>query len=298
MDGRIPLGAVAVALCIHTLWGGNVVAVKVGLAAFPPLWSGMIRLLLAVAILCLVCAVSGRRIWPYRAEWLPLMTIGGLFCVQLAAMNIGVDLSTGAMGSVLISTNPLFAALFVHFLVADDRLTGRKISGMVVAFTGTALVIVSAAGMDQLRFGAWGNVVLLFSATLLGLRLALSARVLPRIDEMRVAIWMMVVAAPLFAVGAFGFEEMDWTAVTWMPLGGILYQVMIATVAFTLNFALMKRFTPSVMMSFNFIAPIVGVLLSAWLLDEAITTALTVGLAMVAVGLVLTTSQLRRRAAG
>jgi drug/metabolite transporter (DMT)-like permease len=49
----------------------------------------------------------------------------------------------------------------------------------------------------------------------------------------------------------------------------------------------MKRYTPSVMMSFNFVSPVAGVLLSVWLLDERISALLLVGMALVAAGLAL-----------
>ena len=52
---------------------------------------------------------------------------------------------------------------------------------------------------------------------------------------------------------------------------------------------LISRYRPSLMASFNFIAPVSGVLLSIWLLGERFS--LTVGLSMflVAVGIILLT---------
>ena len=47
----IPLRAVLLAIFIHTLWGGNPVAVKFGLLVFPPMYSAFIRF--ALAILCI-----------------------------------------------------------------------------------------------------------------------------------------------------------------------------------------------------------------------------------------------------
>jgi drug/metabolite transporter (DMT)-like permease len=51
----------------------------------------------------------------------------------------------------------------------------------------------------------------------------------------------------------------------------------------------MKRYTPSVMMSFNFVSPVAGVILAAWLLDERVTPLLLAGMALVAAGLALIT---------
>ncbi len=171
----VPLRVVAIAVCIHILWGGNPVAVKYSLLAFPPLWTAFFRFTIAIVCVAIWTKISGVPIWPARHEWWPLALIGTLFTVQIAAMNIGFDLTTGSMGAVLIATNPIFAALFAHFLIAGDRLHVAKSIGLSVAFIGTALVLVRGSADLQLTHGAWGNVILLMSACLLGGRLIASA---------------------------------------------------------------------------------------------------------------------------
>jgi drug/metabolite transporter (DMT)-like permease len=226
--------------------------------------------------------------WPAAHEWRPLVLIGTLFTVQIAAMNIGFDLTTGSMGAVLIATNPIFAALFAHFLLAGDRLTAVKGIGLLVAFIGTALVFARGLGNLQLAHGIWGNVILLMSACLLGGRLIVSAKVLQRIDSVRVVLWQMILSLPLFALGGYLFESIRWQHITWEPMAGLLYQgVVVAGLGFSVSFYLMKRYTPSVIVSFNFVSPIAGVLLSSWLLGDLITGHLWAGMLLVATGLFL-----------
>ena len=283
----VPLQAIVIASCIHVLWGGNPVAVKFSLLAFPPLWTAFFRF--AIAIVCVGIWASMRRIsiWPQRHEWRALALISALFTVQIAAMNIGFNLTSGSMGAVLIATNPIFAALFAHFLIAGDRLTVLKSIGLLLAFTGTALVMARGVGL-QVSQGFLGNVILLGSACLLGGRLIVSAKALQRIDEARVVLWQMILSLPLFACGGLLFETIRWDAVSWQSLAGLAYQgVIVAGVGFSVSFYLMKRYAPSVIVSFNFISPIAGVLLSAWLLGDVITAHLWAGMLLVAMGLFL-----------
>ena len=63
--------------------------------------------------------------------------------------------------------------------------------------------------------------------------------------------------------------------------------VLIAGLSFTVLYWLMRRYSPSVMVSFNFVSPVAGVLLAVWLLDEAVTSYLVVGMMLVAPGLAL-----------
>ncbi len=50
---RIPLNAILVAVVLHTLWGGNPVAIKLGLLAFPPLWNGFFRFLIGIVCIAI-----------------------------------------------------------------------------------------------------------------------------------------------------------------------------------------------------------------------------------------------------
>jgi drug/metabolite transporter (DMT)-like permease len=224
-------------------------------------------------------------ILPARGEWPALLALGALFTVQIALLNYGFGATTAANGAVLISTNPLFGVLFAHFLVPGDRVGLWRAVGVVVAFGGVALVITRGAGLAGAGVGDW---IVLASACLLGLRLALSGRLLRRVNEVRLTFWQMVVSLPLFLAGALAWEEIRWEKIGAAPLAGILYQgIVVAGLAFTVNFYLMRRYSPSVMISFNFVSPVAGVLLGVAILGERLSESLLGGMALVALGLVL-----------
>ena len=292
MTFAVPLGAVLVSVVIHSLWGGNPVAVKLSLIAFPPLTTAFLRFAIGIACIALWARWRGIRLLPDKGEWLSLWLVALLFAVQIALMNIGFHHTSGAMGSVLIATNPLFAVMFAHFLIVGDRMTTAKAAGLFVAMAGTSLALLGDADIATLGLGAVGNWIVLSSAVMLGLRLSLSARFVRRIDPTRVALWQMVLSLPLFGAGALWWEEIAWDRIDTGPIAGLLYQgVVIAGIGFTVSYHLMKHYTPSVMMSFNFVSPIAGVLFSAWLLGDRIGTLLLAGMALVAVGLYLVTRQ-------
>ena len=293
----VPLGAVLVSIVIHSLWGGNPVAVKLSLVAFPPLTTAFLRFAIGIACIALWARWRGVRLMPEKGEWGALWIAALLFAVQIASMNVGFDRTSGAMGSVLIATNPLFAAMFAHFLIAGDRMTAARALGLFIAMAGTSLVLLGDADVAVLDPGAAGNWIVLSSAVMLGLRLALSARFVRRIDPTRVVMWQMVLSLPMFGAGALLFEEIAWDRVGTGAIAGLLFQgVVIAGVGFTVSYHLMKRYTPSVMMSFNFVSPIAGVSFAAWLLGDRIGPFLLAGMALVAVGLYLVAR--RSRTAG
>jgi len=261
--------------------------VKLGLEAFPPLWSGLLRF--ALGSLCVYAWARFARIpmLPPREEWPALVGLGLLFTVQIAVLNVGFGRTTAANGAVLIASNPLFGVLFAHFLVPGDRVSPARAAGVAIAFGGVALVLTRGAGLGH-PLGSQGDWWVLASACLLGLRLALSGRYLRRMNEVRLTLWMMLLSLPLFAAGALAWETAHWDRVDGAVIAGILYQgIVIAGLAFTVNFYLIRRYTPSVVISFNFVSPMAGVLLGMAILGERLTWGLAGGMALVALGLVL-----------
>ena len=282
----IPARAVFAALAIHVLWGGNPVAVKLGLEAFPPLWSGFLRFALGCACVLAWARYARIPVLPARGEWPALLVLGALFTLQIALLNYGFEATTAANGAVLIAANPLFGVLFAHFLIPGDRVGALRALGVAVAFAGVALVITRGAGLSGA--GSAGDWIVLASACLLGLRLALSGRLLRRVNEVRLTFWQMVVSLPLFLAGGLAWEEIRWERIGAAPLAGILYQgIVVAGLAFTVNYYLMRRYSPSVMISFNFVSPVAGVLLGVAILGESVSLSLLGGMALVALGLVL-----------
>jgi drug/metabolite transporter (DMT)-like permease len=296
---QIPLMAIASALVIHTLWGGNPVAVKLGLVAFPPLWSAFIRF--AIGALCIAgwAYINKIRLWPERREWRGLCTVALIFTVQISMMNLGINLTSGASAAVMTATFPLFAGLFAHFMIAGDRLTPGKVAGLLTAFLGVGVVLTGGRIPQEFSSADFGDLIILASTVLLGARMVWTARLVSNIEPTRLVFWMMLLSLGVFAAGAVMWEEINWGQVGWLPIGALAYQgVVIAGLGFMVNTWLLKRYSPSVMISFGFISPISGVLLSALLLGDALTWDLAAGTALVGIGLIILARRAQARSPG
>ena len=279
--------ALAISL-IHALWGGNPVAVKFGLQVFPPLWSGFLRFTIAIFCILIWAWIKGIPMKLKREEVKPFSLLGLLFFIQIWLMNTGFNLSSGAISSVLISTFPIFAAFFSHFMIKGDQLTLLRTLGLAVAFSGTSLIVMQRGGLSAEQFSVWGAAVVLLSALLLGYRLILSAQMVRETEPARVVVWMMILSLWAFMLGGLMFEEIHWENIDWPPIAGILYQgAVIAGFGFMAMGFLYKFYSPTLVSSFGFISPVCGVLLSARLLGEPLTWSIAIGTVCVGAGLVL-----------
>ena len=259
---------------MHSLWGGNPVAVKFGLLVFPPMWSAFVRFVIGIVCIAAWAAFRGIPMWPKKGEWRLLILLGVLFVIQMGTLNIGFDLTKGSIAAILISTNPLFAAFAAHFIIVDDRLSFRKAVGLMIAFGGVAIVLLGGFSLESLN------------PILLGLRLVFMAKVQQEISGVRVVLWQMILSLPLFAFAGATFETIRWENLAFAPIAGLLYQgVVIAGLGFMVIAYLLSRYPPSLIASFNFVSPISGVLLSAIFLGDQITPAIVGGVICVGVGL-------------
>jgi drug/metabolite transporter (DMT)-like permease len=231
---------------------------------------------------------QGISVWPRKGHFATLLIVGTAFTVQITVMNIGFSLSSGTVASILQSTNPLFVALFAHFMVSGDRMNLRKSTGLVLAFMGVGLVLLKITDLENIGVIGFGGFIVLASSMLLGLRLVLMVKPLRALDEVPVVFWMMVIGLVPFAVGGLLFETVHWENLGWVPVAGLLYQgVVIAGLGFMVFSYLMKRYSPSIVASFNFVSPLSGVLLSMLLLGDELTASIVFGVVFVGTGLYL-----------
>src|SRR6185295_16221167 len=128
--------AIAMVLLLSALWGGNTVAVKIGVADSPPLMLAALRF--AIGGVCVLAWALWTRA-PFRlerGEGGPLLGLGLLFATQLGLLNVGVWLSTAGHAAVMLNAYPVYIVLLAHFLVPGDRMTAATLGGIILGFAG------------------------------------------------------------------------------------------------------------------------------------------------------------------
>lgn len=82
------------------------------------------------------------------------LLVGGLFAAEF--LCVGEALRHTGVGRVVVFlyTAPLFSALWLHFLVADERLGWLQWLGMALAFSGVAVAMLSGEGGRVSLLGA------------------------------------------------------------------------------------------------------------------------------------------------
>ncbi len=283
---RIGLGAGALALLASFLWGGNQIAIKAGLDGIPAIAMAGLRFAIGLAIVIAAARLSGVSVRMQPGRLWGHVGLGVLFVVQIVALNGGTQYTNASRSTVLITTYPFFTALFAHFLIPDDRLDLPKVAGLGLAFAG--VVMMFAEGLTP-GHGEYllGDAVVLFSGMLLGLRQVVLKRLVHGQHPYQVLFWQALMGVPVFAVLSWWWEgDATWV---WTPgvAVGVLYQgAVVAGLCFILWVSLLQRHSASRLGVFGFSTPIVGMLLSAWIMGDPLTPMLVASVGLVALGIV------------
>ena len=280
MEGREDRLGLAIFVTYSVLAGGNAVGVRFSNQELDPFWGATFRFGLAAILMLTVMFGLGHRLPTGRAlagaALYGLLAFGGAFAFAFYAL---VELEAG-FGQILLSIVPLVTILLA---VAQrvERLRVASLLGALVALVG---VIV----MSGLTLGS--SVPLLSVLAALGSALCFSqaAITIKRFPESHPivvnAVGMTVGAVFLAALTLVTGSEvaMPQQTDTWWA---IAYMVIVGSgIVFSLYVALLERWEAS-RANYGFvIVPVVTVLVSAWLLDEAITAGLIVGGGLVLIG--------------
>jgi drug/metabolite transporter (DMT)-like permease len=279
--------ALLLAVLINMLWGTNPIALKLALRTIPPIGSAGIRFAIAAVGVWVWCRVTRVPLVPRRGEVPWLAAVGAFFVVQITTFTLGVYWGTASHSTVLLNTYPFFVLALAHFLISGERATVGRAVAVAAAFCG---IVILFAG----EWGSWqgtnllGDSVQLVSAFILGSQVVFLKHAVARVHPGRVVLWQMVIGAAAFLVYSMAFEGLAGARPSAESVLAIIYQgVMIGTVCFTVWTWLIRRYPAGRVAVFGFIAPLVGVVLSAVVLGEPLGLAVLASSALVAVGIVV-----------
>ncbi len=250
------------ALLVQVLWGLNFVAVKTGLADFPPILLVTLRFGLVALLVVPFLRIPLNAL---RDVILLSFTLGTL---HFALLFIGMaDISAGTTG-ILIQLGVPFSAL-LGVILYREKLGPWRIGGLAVAFSGAALL---AGGPDV---PALAPALLLIISAFAWAVSNLLAKKTSTVNPVALSGWMSLFAFPQTALWSWLTEEGQMQAIasagyqTWIAL---LYTAVASSIiAYGLWYWLLRRHPVSHVVPFSLLNPVVGMTVGVLLLGEDVT---------------------------
>lgn len=255
---------------INGIWGFNIVAIKLSVDRFPPVFLSFLRfLIVGLAVLPWLRIRRGEMKWLLIAA-----TCGG--GLQFALMFSGVKLS-GNMSSVAIASQlgvPFATLLSVALL--GERIRWRRWLGIALSFTG---VLVLAFNPDVLS-SAQGLMMIVAAAFIGAVGLVAIKRV-HELEPLELMAWLAWASLPFLLPLSLLLEDGQLEslgqagATGW---GALLYSAVLASLfAHTAYFALVRRYPVSSVAPVTVLAPVFSVLFSVLLLGDRLDWRMAVG---------------------
>jgi drug/metabolite transporter (DMT)-like permease len=263
----VPLRDRLLAAVVAVLWGGNFLAIHVGLQHFPPLFLAALRF--AVIALPVLLLVPRPRV-PLR--WLLGYGLGFgtvQFLFLFVAMDVGMP--TGLASLVLQASAPF--TVLLGALLLRERIAVRQGAGIALAVLGLAAIAVARAQTAAVL------PVLLTLVGALGWAFGnLCSRLAQPPNPLHLALWMSVIPPVPLLLASWTFEgpAAGWdalrAAVTPAGVPGLLavaYIAVLATVVGTgIWTTLMRRHPAGVVAPYSLLVPVIGMGLAALVLGE------------------------------
>jgi drug/metabolite transporter (DMT)-like permease len=282
---RIPFPIMVAAFCL--LWASAFSVAKLAMADCPPLLLLAIRFLLAGVVVLGAAAAFGV---PLKLDRRNLLLFAGLGianqAVYLGIGYVGLRTIPSGLSALVISANPVLAAvLAVIFL--RERMTWRKVAGLVLGVGGVAFVVESrlTGGVD-----AVGIALTLVALVSLVVGTILFKRFAPS-NGFWVGNGVQSLAAG-FAILPFalGFESVGDIVPTWSLFAAMAYLVLLVSVfAYLLWFQMLSVSGATAASSYHFLMPPLGMLFGWLLLGEHVAPTDLIGIVPVALGIYLVT---------
>lgn len=289
---------VALATLCALLWGSAVPGVKIGYALFSiapndtaslVLFAGL-RFSLAGLLLLGFSAATGRSVAVSPRRSGELLALGLLSTVgQYVFYYVGLAHTSGVKVSITTSTSTFFSVLLAHFLYTSDKLTPRRVFGVLLGFLGVVVVNLGGAGLD-LEFSVLGEGFIVLAAVLFSVAGIYGKRLSRDMDVMVMTGWQLLLGGLMLCAAGLGFGG-HMGAVD--PGGAVLiaYLALLSAAAFAIWSLLLKHNPVGRIAIFNTLIPVFGVTLSALFLGENLFEWKNLAaLALVSVGIWLATS--------
>lgn len=283
------------ALVCCALWGSAFPCIKLGYAmmnisssdtASQILYAGY-RFTLAGILAILIGSVSQRTLLlPKRSAIGKIGTLA-LFqtIIQYLFFYIGLAHTTGVKASIIEGVNVFVAILVAGCIFHQETVTRRKMLGCAIGFAGVVLVNLSGHGID-LNFTLTGDGFILLSTVAYAFSSVIMKRYSKEENPVMLSGYQFVVGgAVMILVGlAMGGEVGGFTLASAAML---IYLAMISAVAYSLWGILLKYNPVSKVAVFGFMNPVIGVILSAIVLNEKDTLGImsVVALILVCIGI-------------
>jgi len=257
-------------------WSGHDVGFQFGVAA---------RMAIGlVALLTLLHFLKIELPWHKKARRVYLVS-GSTLYIAMSFVYWGAQHIPSGWISVVFGLSPIFTSVLASLLLKDSRLSGMRLSGMVIGLLG--LMVVFIEGMSISTAALLGIAATVISAASQSIGSVLIKQQQPDFHPIAITAGSIAVALPFFILNCIVIGGWPETIPLKSALSILYLGVIGSAIGFPLYFYLLKNLAPERVAIITLITPITALLLGAFLNDEVISNKVWLGTALILSGLAI-----------
>ncbi|OFE12602.1 hypothetical protein PHACT_05170 [Pseudohongiella acticola] len=275
------------------IWGGSFIFNALLIRELGPLWVTALRVSIG-ALGCWLFLFAMRKPIPRDPGlWLRLGMLGVLnYAIPFALFPLAQASLASGVAAIINALTPIMTVIVAHFWVNGERITWTRSIGVMVGFTGVAILALPAlsAGGDT-RLWAIAACLLATLCYALALNIARSFRAVEPTALTCIALTGAAVIALPVALSVEGLPVMTMPG-TWLAA------LAIGLISTAFTFQVMYRLLPLVgatnFSTTTLIAPVSAIILGLIFLGEVILPSHLLGMLVIFVGLMFIDGRLPR----
>ncbi|MFI3333351.1 MAG: DMT family transporter [Rikenellaceae bacterium] len=268
----------ALALCAVILWGSAFAGAKIGFEYMPPLMLSGVRFSLA-GLLLIPLIIATKLDWRTQVanHWQFMLLFGFIQSfLQYGIFYMGLSLVPGAVSAIIIGSGPLFVTVMAHLTLPNDKLNVRKVCAVALGLLGVVSISLTGEKIATSEYFYIGVALLLLSNMIGSYTNIMVVKRSGGLSPMMLTMASNFSGGVMLFLASLFLEPTDALHHA-LPIEfylALLWLAIIPAAGFSIWYYLLSL--PGVKVSelniFKFVIPIVGVVLSWWLLPDEYPT--------------------------
>lgn len=285
-NNELPLNAVIFTVFLCVLFGSNIVAVKIAFSGLGVFTTAAIRFGIASVAIFIWARVTGQTVVLKKGQIHQVLIFSLLFTIQLSLFYLGLSKSNASRGTLLANLVPFFILFLAHFFIPGDRITMRKLLGILLGFAGVVFMFIDENAIEAGLHT--GDMIILCGVSIWSCGTVYLKRIIGTFSPLQVVMYSTMFSVPLFLIEALLWDPSMIFQLNAAVIGAILYQSLItASFGFVAWNTMLKKYGAVSLHSFMFIMPIAGVTLGGLVLDEPVSLKIILALGFIVLGILV-----------
>lgn len=276
-------------LLLSVIWGSTWPAIKIGLQDTPPFFSAALRFIIA-ALSLLVYMRHKKLKFPATFEfWKRSFLLASFILIIPYAFVYWSEMHiSSGLSSVLFSSQALFVVLCSHYLLADEKATFIKWTGLLTGMSGLIFIFYTRFRIVS-DLGVLGMLGILTAALSAAFGLSWLKKIGGNTDHLTGLTAQICITALFFILLSPCFEKSPGNLSStslWLCVG---YLAIVGTALAFLIYYWLTKHTTTLIISFSvYLTPILALFLGWFFLHEDIGANDIIGTFIVIISIVIT----------